>query len=263
MKDRIFRSILHILALLLLLGISVPIINMLLSISPDFFDYVLKDTKIIRAVLFTLKASFAATITGFVLGIPAAYILSRSSFWGKGVIEAVIDIPVMIPHSAAGIALLSIYGSRFIFGKLFALLNIHFVDTEFGVVLGMFFVSFSYLVNSAKEGFNKVDIRLEYVSQNLGASKISTFFKVVLPCSISDILSGLIMMWARGLSEFGAVVILAYHPMTAPVMIYERFTSFGLKYSKPIAVVMIYISLFIFIILRIIQQKIKKKNTSR
>jgi len=73
----------------------------------------------------------------------------------------------------------------------------------------------------------------------------------------------MIMMWARGLSEFGAVVILAYHPMTAPVMIYERFTSFGLQYSKPISVIMIYVSLIIFIVLRFIQHKMKVRDKGK
>ncbi len=260
MRDRLFKAFFYLFAAGLILGITIPVANMLLSVSPDFLRYIKSDPKIIRSVLFTLESSFFATVAGVLLGIPCAYVLARSDFWAKGIIEALVDIPVMIPHSAAGIALLSVYGSRFFLGRFFSLFGVKFVDTAYGVVLGMFFVSFSYLVNSSKEGFKKVDRRLEYVAMNLGASRTEAFFRVVLPCSVSDIISGMIMMWARGLSEFGAVVILAYHPMTAPVMIYERFTSFGLKYSKPIAVVMIYISLAVFFLLRLIQHRIKKNS---
>ncbi|HHF52661.1 MAG TPA: ABC transporter permease subunit [Candidatus Aminicenantes bacterium] len=260
MKNSLFNLILKVLFVILLILIAAPIVNMLISLSPGLIKYVVRDKEIVRSILFTLEASLYATLFGFLLGIPAAYLLARNDFWGKGVIEAIVDIPVMFPHSAAGIALLSIYGSRFIFGKIFAFFGIEFVDTALGVILGMFFVSFSYLVNSAKEGFKKVDIHLEYVAQNLGATRFQAFRHVVLPNSFSDILSGMIMMWARGLSEFGAVVILAYHPMTAPVMIYERFTSFGLQYSKPISVIMIYVSLIIFIALRFLQHKITVRD---
>jgi len=259
-KSSFFNTIFKILFVLLLILVAAPVINMLVSLSPELISYVFQDKEIVRSIFFTLEASLYATLFGLLLGIPTAYLLARHEFWGKGVIEAIVDIPVMFPHSAAGIALLSIYGSRFLFGKMFAVFGIEFVDTVFGVILGMFFVSFSYLVNSAKEGFKKVDVHLEYVARNLGASRFQSFWKVVLPCAFSDILSGMIMMWARGLSEFGAVVILAYHPMTAPVMIYERFTSFGLQYSKPISVIMIYISLIIFILLRFIQHKTKVKD---
>ena len=263
MKNSFFNLFFKILFVILLILIATPIVNMLISLSPGLINYVFQDKEIVRSIFFTLEASFYATLFGLLFGIPAAYLLARNDFWGKGVIEAIVDIPVMFPHSAAGIALLSIYGSRFIFGKFFALLGIGFVDTAFGVILGMFFVSFSYLVNSAKEGFKKVDVHLEYVAQNLGATRFQAFRRVVLPCSFSDILSGMIMMWARGLSEFGAVVILAYHPMTAPVMIYERFTSFGLQYSKPISVIMIYVSLIIFIVLRFIQHKMKVRDKGK
>ena len=81
-----------------------------------------------------------------------------------------------------------------------------------------------------------------------------------MPLIFQHIVSGSIMMWARGISEFGAVIILAYHPMIAPVLIYERFTAYGLKYAKPVAVLLILICLTIFIILRTIKSKHARIN---
>jgi molybdate/tungstate transport system permease protein len=107
-----------------------------------------------------------------------------------------------------------------------------------------------FLIDAAREGFESVDPRLEYVSRTLGASAWSTFWKVSLPMAWQSIISGLIMMWARGISEFGAVVILTYHPMIAPVLLYERFQSFGLDYALPVAGLVILISMLIFLILR-------------
>jgi molybdate/tungstate transport system permease protein len=89
----------------------------------------------------------------------------------------------------------------------------------------------------------------------LGASPWYVFWQVLLPLISRNILTGCILMWARGVSEFGAVIILAYHPMTAPVLLYERFASFGLTYAKPTTVILILICLVIFIVLRILTEK--------
>jgi molybdate/tungstate transport system permease protein len=93
------------------------------------------------------------------------------------------------------------------------------------------------------------------VARTLGASPWQTFWRVSFPLAWRSILSGMILMWARGLSEFGAVVILAYHPMIAPVLLYERFESFGLTYARPVAAIVIVICLVAFVVLRLIAQK--------
>jgi molybdate/tungstate transport system permease protein len=112
-----------------------------------------------------------------------------------------------------------------------------------------------FLVNEVKEGFRSIDVKLEKVARSLGSSPARTFFRVSLPLNFNHLISGSLMMWARGLSEFGAVIILAYHPMTASVLIYERFTSFGLKYSSPVAAIMVITSLIVFIFLTLINRK--------
>ncbi|MGB5026751.1 MAG: ABC transporter permease subunit, partial [Saprospiraceae bacterium] len=96
--------------------------------------------------------------------------------------------------------------------------------------------------------------RLEKVAYTLGASKTRVFFTISLPLAWRNIVTGLIMMWGRGLSEFGAVIIIAYHPMITPVMIYERFNSFGLEYAKPVTALFIAICLIIFIIMKLISR---------
>jgi molybdate/tungstate transport system permease protein len=92
---------------------------------------------------------------------------------------------------------------------------------------------------------------LERVARTLGASPWRAFWGVAFPLAWRSILSGMILMWARGLSEFGAVIILAYHPMVAPVLLYERFESFGLNYSRPVATLVILICLITFVVLRV------------
>jgi len=116
------------------------------------------------------------------------------------------------------------------------------------------------LLNSAIDAFASVPEKLEKVALNLGASPATVFFKISLPLAWRGILTGSIMMWARGMSEFGAVVIVAYHPMVTPVLIYERFASFGLKYATPVAVVFVVITLLFFVGMRLLSKQKEEKN---
>ena len=114
----------------------------------------------------------------------------------------------------------------------------------------MAFVSIPFLVNSARDGFLAVPVRLEKAALSLGASPLRVFLTISVPLAWRSILSGSILMWARGMSEFGAVLIIAYHPMITPVLIYERFGAFGLKYARPAAVLFIVVCLVFLAALR-------------
>ena len=172
--------------------------------------------------------------------------------------EGLIDLPIVIPHTAAGIALLFIFGRQFVMGKALQLFGIEVLDSRVGIVIAMLFVSIPFLIDSAKAGFQKVDVRLEKVARTLGASPWQSFFKISLPLAWRSIMAGNIMMWARGISEFGAVIILAYHPMIAPTLVLERFESYGLSYSRPVATILIVLCLVIFITLRTIAYRGEK-----
>jgi molybdate/tungstate transport system permease protein len=202
-----------------------------------------------------------ATLISAFFAIPLAWIMARKKFIGKNIIQGIIDLPVVIPHSAAGIALLAIISRDGIVGKAGKLVGVEFPGHIAGIVIAMAFVSLPFLINAARDGFAAVPERLEKVSLNLGASPVKTFMTISVPLAWRSIVSGLIMMFARGMSEFGAVVIVAYYPMITPVMIFERFGAFGLKYSRPVAVVFIVVCLIFFILLRFIsKQKHNDKN---
>jgi molybdate/tungstate transport system permease protein len=124
----------------------------------------------------------------------------------------------------------------------------------------MAFVSVPFLINAARDGFAAVPERLEKAALNLGASQSKVFFTISLPLAWRSITTGFIMMFARGMSEFGAVVIIAYHPMIAPVLIYERFSSYGLDYARPASVFFILVALMFFIALRLLSSKRKMKQ---
>jgi len=240
------------LGFLLLLFILLPLFKTIFSSSPGILLDTLLEKEVQSAIWLTVYAALVATLVGILLGVPLAYLLARFNFPGKKLLEALIEVPIVVPHSAAGIALLFVFGQRFLLGKAFNFLGIDFVGTVAGIIIAMLFVSVPFLVDSAKEGFRAVDPRLEKVARTLGASPWRTFFRVSLPLAWRSILAGSVMMWARGVSEFGAVLILTYHPLTAPILIWERFESFGLEYARPVAVWLILICLVIFLALRMI-----------
>ncbi|MBN1651778.1 MAG: ABC transporter permease [Bacteroidales bacterium] len=235
---------------LVLLFILGPLIGMLLDTpATDIFD-VGKESEVQNSIGLTLGASFLGTLFFSIAAIPFAYLLARKEFKLKRLISGIIDIPVVIPHSAAGIALLGFISRDSYIGKAAEYLGFSLVGHPAGIAMAMAFVSLPYLINAARNGFEAVPVRLEKAALNLGAGSFKMFFSISLPLAWRSILSGLIMMFARGMSEFGAVIIIAYNPMTTPVMIFERFGSFGLKYAQPVALIFIAISLFVFILLR-------------
>jgi len=244
-----------ILAALLVLFIAWPLVRTVTGSQPAVLWETLLEAEVRNAILLTFYSSALATVIAFFTGVPLAYLLARTDFPGKRWVEGIVDVPIVVPHSAAGIALLLVFGRRAFLGRALSSVGLRFVSAVPGIVVAMLFVSLSFLVDAAREGFEGVDPRLERVARTLGASPWQTFRRVSFPLAWRSILSGMILMWARGLSEFGAVVILAYHPMIAPVLLFERFQSLGLDYASSVAAIIIIICLVIFVALRFVAQE--------
>jgi len=184
-----------------------------------------------------------------------AYWLARTSFRGREIIQSLVDLPVVIPHSAAGIALLGMVSRDTWVGQAASAIGLDFVGHPLGIGIAMAFVSVPFLIQSARDGFANVPLRLEMAAMSLGASPWRSFLTVSPPLAARSIITGMVMMFSRGLSEFGAIVIIAYHPMVTPVLIYERFGAFGLKYSRPVAALFVLVCLIFFVLLRILANR--------
>ncbi len=244
-----------------LLFIVAPLAGMFLKCSGSDLTKAALDHEVQSSIWLTLLASMTATVLVAVFAIPFSWFLARSEFPLKRLVNGIIDLPVVIPHSAAGIALLGIFSRDTIMGKAAGKAGFSFVGGYAGIVVAMAFVSLPFLINAARDGFASVPEKLEKTALSLGASPVRVFFTISLPLAWRSVLSGMIMMWARGLSEFGAVVIIAYHPMITPVLIFERFSSFGLKYARPAAALFIMICLAVFILLRFASEGKKHDRT--
>ncbi len=231
---------------LILLFIIAPLLHLFLASTGSQLFETLNDSEVTTSIGLTLGISFATTLFFAIPAIPFSYILARKQFMFKKVLQSLIDIPIIIPHSAVGIAILGVIANDWFRDTI----GFNPIGHPVGIGIAMAYVSLPFLINSATDGFASVPVRLEKAAYSLGASEMRTFFTISLALSWRNILSGLVMMFARGMSEFGAVIIIAYHPMTMPTLIYERFGMFGLDYVRPAAVLFILISLFVFIVLR-------------
>jgi len=233
-----------------LLFIISPLAGMFLNTTTAGVFETAKEREVQKSIWLTIYTSMAGTFIFSLAAIPMAYILARRQFPMKKLVTGILDLPVVIPHSAAGIALLGFVSRDSVLGKMGSAVGIDFVGHPAGIAIAMAFVSLPYLISAARDGFASVPLRLEKAALTLGASPWRVFLTISLPLAWRNILSGLILMFARGMSEFGAVIVVAYHPMVTPVLIYERFGSFGLKYARPLSVLFILISLALFVALR-------------
>ncbi|HDP69281.1 MAG TPA: ABC transporter permease subunit [Actinobacteria bacterium] len=236
---------------LLVLFTLLPILRSFLAQTPSILIEEVTDKGVQEAIFNSVFLSAISATVAAIFGIPLAYILARKNFFGKSLVESIIDLPLAIPHTVAGILLLFIFGRYGMVGALFErFFSLRFVGTKLGIIVAMLFVSLPFMVNSAREGFESVDVRLEQVASTLGAAPFEVFKRVSFPLAIRGLLTGWILTWARAISEFGAVIILAYHPMTAPIKVYDVFTQFDLKHSSAVAVLFLAICLVGFVIFR-------------
>jgi molybdate/tungstate transport system permease protein len=235
------------LALMFLAG---PLVKLVVSADAHSLLEAFVDPQVLAAIWTSVAAATWATMLGAIVGLPLGFLLARYDFPAKALLEGLIDLPIVMPHPIAGIALLFVFGRRFFVGHAFGMLGVRFAGAVPGIVIAMLFVSAPFLINAARDGFRAVDPRLESVARTLGRGPWSAFFGVTVPLARGALVSGAVMMWARALSEFGAVVVLAYYPMTAPVLIYDRFESFGLAAAQPVAAAVVIVALGLFAALR-------------
>jgi molybdate/tungstate transport system permease protein len=246
-----------VLSVIMVLFLLVPIVGSLVS-SASGLPTALTDQRTLSAIWTSFYCAFIATALMLTLGVPFAYLFTRAEFPGKKMLDSLIDIPILIPHNTAGIALFTILAPSYPIGAAFAKLGIGFVDTIWGIVVAMAFVSAPFMIRSAQEAFSSVSPSMEKTGRSLGATRFQVFRHVTLQLASGGILTGCLLTWARAVSEFGAVAILAYFPKTAPVYLYDVFVVQGLNAALPINGLLILLALAILLVFRVTVFKSKK-----
>ncbi len=228
---------------LLLLFLAVPIGQLIGAGGADGLRQLASDAELRNALSLTAITATAATLLGVLGGTPLAYLLARRDFRGRAVLSAVLDLPLLIPHPVAGIALLLVLGRESAVGGAMLAAGLRVVGTPVGIVAAMLFVAAPLFISGAREAFARVDPRFEAVARTLGDPPMRAFLRITLPLSQRGLIASAVVMWARAVSEFGAIVVLTYNPKVASVLSYDRFTSFGLREALPVAAVLAVLAL--------------------
>ncbi len=236
---------------LLLAFILLPILELFAVQTAGTILRVARQVDVRDALALSVVASLLTAVVAAVFGVPFALLLARAEFVGKSALAAIVDLPLTVPHTVAGIALLMVFGRQGVLGApIGSLIGLRFWGTLAGIVVAMLFVSVPYTVNAARIAFENVDPRLEMVARTLGMGPLQVLARVTLPLAWRGIATGLTLTFARSISEFGAVVILVYYPMTAPVLIYEMFLRYGLENASAAAALLLLVSLVLFVLFR-------------
>jgi molybdate/tungstate transport system permease protein len=244
-----------LLGALLVLFIVGPLLRLLLEASPGALAGAARDAEVRDAIVLTVLAASAATLIALLLGVPLGYALARFRFPGSGILRGILELPVVIPHPVAGIALLLFLGRQSAIGGALGRAGLEIVSHVPGIIAAMLFVSAPLLVSGAREAFATVDPKLERVARTLGDSGWDAFRRVTLPLAGRGILAGALLAWGRSVSEFGAIVILAYHPKVASILIFDRFTLYGLPAAVPVAAILLIVALGVFVLIRLLEPR--------
>jgi molybdate/tungstate transport system permease protein len=238
--------------LAVLMLVLLPVVIVLFGEDMRNLELMLRDERVLRAISTTAWTATVATGALLLFVVPLAYGLSRTRFPGRTLVLSLMDLPIVIPQSVAGIALLQVWGRNQPLGAWVEnLLGVPVDGTAMGICLAQIFVAMPFLARSALAAFDHVDPALELSARTLGASSWGAFGRVALPLAGRGIFLGAVLAWARAAGEFGAVVLLAPYPETAPVAAYNRFHAVGLAETAPLVALLLIFSLAMFFLLQL------------
>lgn len=238
--------------LLGLFSVLFPLLHMALSDSVMTLWRALGRDEVREALAASLWSSTLATLLVAVWGVPLAWALARHDFRGKGAVESLIDLPILVPQSVAGVALLALLGPGAPLGNaLEQTLGLRVSGSLVGVVVAQVFVSAPFLIKTAVGGFEAVPVQLELASRSLGYGAFATFRKVSLPLASRAIAIGAALAWARAVSEFGCIILFASSPVTAPILVHTEFLRGGITDSRPLATLLLVVCLWAFLMLQL------------
>ena len=227
------------------------------SINNDFFNYAFSD-QAFKALRLSLVTSSLTTVGGVIFGTPLAYMLARWRFRFKSWIELIIDLPIVLPPSVAGLALLIAFGRRGLFGSTLRLLGISLPFTTAAVVLAQTFVAAPLYVRAARIGFTEIDKQLEEAAQVEGANQWQLFQEVMFPLAGRALMSGAILTWTRALGEFGATILFAGNlegvTQTMPMAIYLGFER-NLGIALTLSVVLVVVSICLLMLTKQLEKR--------
>ncbi|MEA2654106.1 MAG: molybdate transport system permease protein [Chloroflexota bacterium] len=210
---------------------------------------------VVDALLLSLVTTAVSLVITVTFGLPLAFALARRRFPGKGLLEAIIDLPIILPPSVAGLALLLVFGRLGLLAPAFDALGISISFTTVAVVLAQTFVSAPFFIRSARTGIAGVDRDLEDAARVDGASERQLFRSITMPLAGAALAAGLVMSWARSLGEFGATIMFAGNvegrTQTLPLVVYSQFQGGDLDGSVAAAAILVLAGFGVLVAVRV------------
>ena len=210
---------------------------------------------VLAALALSLTTTAISLVLTVAIGLPLAIVLARRTFHGKWLVEALVDMPLVLPPAVAGLALLLVFGRRGLLGGPLQSVGVDVAFTTFAVILAQTFVSAPFFVRAARSGRAGVDRDLEDAARVDGATERQVFRRVTVPLAGATLAAGLVMSWARALGEFGATIMFAGNvqgrTQTLPLVVYSDFQAGELDTSLAAAAVLVLAALGVLIAVRV------------
>ena len=254
-KRHIIHIVFALIIIITILFFTLPLLSLLLRITPEEFISAILERDVQNAIFLSLITAGASTVIVVLFGTPLAYLNARVPYRGRHFVETLLDLPIVLPPSVAGLALLVLFGRRGLIGAYLNNVGITIIFTTFAVIIAQVFVAGPLYIRQAKTAFAMVDQVYEAAARTLGASPLRTFMKVTIPLAWTGLVSGVILGFARAIGEFGATIMVAGNlpgkTQTMPLAIYGMMQS-DLTASIALSLVLIAISCVILVTIRIL-----------
>jgi sulfate transport system permease protein len=232
---------------------------------PQFWHTVTMPTAMASYRL-TFGASFCAALVNAVFGLIVAWVLVRYEFFGKKIVDALVDLPFALPTAVAGITLAALYSQNGWIGQLLVPLGIKVANTQLGIFIALTFIGLPFIVRTVQPILEDLDPELEEAASSLGASRWQVFSRVIFPMLTPALLTGFALAFARALGEYGSVIFIAGNiPMKTqitPVVIMGELDMFDYAKATAIAVVMLVVSFVLLLAINVLQWRTNRYNTT-
>jgi len=236
--------------------LALPVVALLVkAIGGGALAGALSDPAIVAALRLSLITTGVSLVITVVLGTPLAFVLARRRFPGSPLVEAIVDLPIVLPPSVAGLALLLAVGRRGLLGDPLHAVGIELPFTTIAVILAQTFVSAPFFIRGARSGFVGVDSDMEDAARCDGADEWAVVRRITVPLAGAALASGLVLSWARAMGEFGATIMFAGNvqglTQTLPLVVYSEFQS-SLDASIAAAAILVLAALGVLLAVRIV-----------
>jgi len=254
---RIERGAILVLVGLLVAFLGLPVAVLVIrAVAGGALPTAFGDPIVLQALLLSVGTTAVSLLLTVLLGTPLAYVLARRRFFGASVLETIVHLPIVLPPSVAGLALLLVFGRRGLIGSSLEVVGLAIPFTTVAVVMAQVFVAAPFFVRSARAGFAAVDRDLEDAARVDGAGERQVFRWVTAPLAGAALAAGLVMSWARALGEFGATIMFAGNvtgrTQTLPLVVYGEFGAGHLDASIAAASILVLAAFGVLVAVRLL-----------